>query len=39
MKFYHTWLKSLYLLNESLYAIKSLLKSSFDKDVDNETGI
>jgi len=27
------------LLNESLYAIKSLLKSSFDKDVDNETGI
>jgi len=27
------------LLNESLYVIKSLLKPSFDKDVDNETGI
>jgi len=27
------------LLNDSLYVIKSLLKSSFDKDVDNETGI
>jgi len=27
------------LLNDSLYAIKSLLKPSFDKDVDNETGI
>jgi len=27
------------LLNDSLYAIKSLLKSSFDEDVDTETGI
>jgi len=27
------------LLNDSLYVIKSLLKSSFDKDMDNETGI
>jgi len=27
------------LLNDSLYAIKSLIKSSFDKHVDNETGI
>jgi len=27
------------LLNDSLYVIKSLLKSRFDKDVDNETGI
>jgi len=39
LEFYHTWPKSLYLLNDSLYAIKSLIKSSFDKEVDNETGI
>jgi len=37
LEFYHTWSKSLYLLNDSLYVIKSLLKSSFDKDFDNET--